>query len=181
VKRKWIVLGSTCLVLGGIAAFVLVYFAPQDLLLQTSVDEPVPTATVSTNVVGEGGKIVRRSPPALVVVARGTFSSGEHTTTGRAQLLALGDGRRFVRLTDLVTSNGPEVRIWLSAAPNRFSDDAVAAARHVDLGGLKANHGNQNYAIPSDARVRQYRSVVIWCRRFNVVFGAAPLLPADHS
>lgn len=181
MKRKWIVLGSVGLLLCGLAAFVLVYFAPQDLLIQTSVDEPVPTATANPPIPRVGGKIARTSPPALLVVSRGRFSSGEHTTTGQAQLLVLGDGRRFVRLTDLVTSNGPEVRIWLSAAPKHSSDDAVAAARHLDVGGLKANHGNQNYAVPSDARLQQFRSVVIWCRRFDVVFGAAPLMPADRD
>jgi hypothetical protein len=180
VKRKWIVLACVGLLLGGLAAFVLTYFAPQDLLIQTSVNEPVPTATVGSMTVEVGGRIARSSPTALLVVARGEFSSGEHTTTGQAQLLVLGDGRRFVRLTDLVTSNGPEVRIWLSAAPNH-SSDAVADARHLDVGGLKANHGNQNYAIPNDGRLRQYRSVVIWCRRFDVVFGAAPLMPTDRG
>jgi hypothetical protein len=181
VKRRWIVLAGIGLVLGGLAAFVLVYFAPQDLLIQTSVDEPVPTATGGPSSEAEVGDVVRRSPPALEIVARGTFASGEHTTTGQAQLLILGDGRRFVRLTELVTSNGPEVRIWLSAAPSRASDDAVAAARHLDVGGLKANHGNQNYAVPADAPLAEYRSVVIWCRRFDVVFGAAPLMPIGHD
>jgi len=67
------------------------------------------------------------------------------------------------------------VHIWLSAAPARASDDEVGRSPHLDLGGLKANHGNQNYAVPAAARVAGYRSVVIWCRRFDVVFGSAPI------
>jgi predicted HD phosphohydrolase len=80
-----------------------------------------------------------------------------------------------VRLESLSTSNGPAVRIWLSAARAGASDDAVAAADHLDLGGLKANHGNQNYEIHSARSLEKFRSVVVWCRRFDVVFGSAPI------
>ena len=46
---------------------------------------------------------------------------------------------------------------------------------YVRLGELKATHGNQNYEIPADARLAGMRSVVIWCDRFNVAFGTAPI------
>ena len=55
--------------------------------------------------------------------------------------------------------------------PNGAFDDA-----YVDLGGLKGNIGDQNYEIPADVDLSQYQSVVIWCDRFNVAFGAADLL-----
>ena len=47
---------------------------------------------------------------------------------------------------------------------------AIAAS-----GSLKGNHGNQNYPIPADLRLEDFRSVAIWCDRFNVSFGAAEL------
>ena len=46
---------------------------------------------------------------------------------------------------------------------------------HVELGRLKANLGNQNYAVPADADLGELRSVTIWCKRFRVSFGAATL------
>lgn len=160
----------------GVVAFVLVYFAPQDLFLQTSVNEPLPVATHPAGTVAPGSVGPTASTaPSLTVLARGRFRSGEHDTSGRAVLLRLADGRRFVRLEGFSTSNGPAVRVWLSAAPTGASDDSVAGAAHVDLGGLKANHGNQNYRVPASAALTRYRSVVIWCRRFDVVFGSAGL------
>ncbi len=45
----------------------------------------------------------------------------------------------------------------------------------MDLGVLAGNLGNQNYEIPSDVDVSRYSSVVIWCDRFDVPFGASPL------
>ena len=64
--------------------------------------------------------------------------------------------------------------VYLSAAApdgprDSFDDDFVS------LGRLKANQGNQNYAIPDGVSLARYRSVVIWCRRFTYAFGAAAL------
>jgi hypothetical protein len=46
---------------------------------------------------------------------------------------------------------------------------------YVDLGRLKGNRGDQNYPVPADVDLGRYRSVTIWCDRFNVSFGAAAL------
>jgi len=161
-----------------LAAFVLVYFAPQDLFIDTSISDPVPTATAAPSIRPTSSPLTN-APPATsaapIVLAHGAFRSGEHRTTGTALLLKLADGRTFVRLQDLDTSNGPDVRIWLSAADAQASDGIVHSSEYVDLGGLKANHGNQNYLVPAGTDLTSFRSVVVWCRRFEVVFGAAPL------
>ena len=52
---------------------------------------------------------------------------------------------------------------------------AVASRANVVL---KGNKGNQNYALPSDIDISRYKSVVIWCRAFNIVFGYGTLRPA---
>lgn len=182
-RHPWWTAGAAA-ALVGFTAFVFVYFAPQDLFLQTSVNEALPAATQSAPTgrpASSPGAATRSTPgtPHLAavpaVLGQGGLRSGEHDTSGRVELLRLADGRRFVRLERLATSNGPAVRVWLSAAPAGASDGAVGRAAHLDLGGLKANHGNQNYRVPTGAAVAGYRSVVIWCRRFDVVFGSAPL------
>jgi hypothetical protein len=48
----------------------------------------------------------------------------------------------------------------------------------VDLGALKGNLGSSNYEIPSELDLEGFRTAVIWCRRFSVGFGVAPLEPA---
>jgi hypothetical protein len=59
--------------------------------------------------------------------------------------------------------------VWLSV--DGSSDDIV------DLGKLKGNIGNQEYVIPADVDVSRFNTAVIWCRRFSVGFGEAPLAP----
>ena len=52
---------------------------------------------------------------------------------------------------------------------------AVKANGFVELGSLKGNSGDQNYEIPADVDLSKYRAVTIWCNRFGVNFGTAPL------
>ena len=45
----------------------------------------------------------------------------------------------------------------------------------MDLGKLKGNIGNQNYAIPEDVDVSIQMTVVIYCVPFHVFFSIAAL------
>ena len=45
----------------------------------------------------------------------------------------------------------------------------------IDLGTLRGNLGDQNDALDPTVDLTKYRSVVIWCDRFDAAFGAAPL------
>ena len=45
----------------------------------------------------------------------------------------------------------------------------------VDLGPLKGNIGSSNYEIPPSVDLGDFETAVIWCRRFSVGFGVAPL------
>ena len=141
-----------------IVVFVLVYFQPQDLFINHSVDQA--------------------RPAGAVVVRQGSFHSGEHATTGLAQLLGFPGGLTTLRLAPFRTSNGPAVHVWLSAAAPGAPNGTVADMAHLDLGGLKGNIGAQNYVLPRTADPGRYRTVVIWCERFSVTFGYAPLARA---
>lgn len=112
-------------------------------------------------------------PP--VPVAAGRFHSNAHETTGNATILRLENGTRVLRLTTFATSNGPDVRVYLVAAADVQDDASVKTAGFIDLGAMKGNRGDQNYVIPESVDLTQYRTVTIWCRRFGVNFGSAPL------
>ena len=112
--------------------------------------------------------------PQVRVEAAGEFISRSHPTHGTVDVLGDGTGQRFLRFEDFRTDNGPDLNVYLSTAPpdapaGQFTDD------FVDLGDLKGNVGSQNYEIPRDLDLDVYSTVVIWCVRFSVVFGAAEL------
>ena len=53
--------------------------------------------------------------------------------------------------------------------------DLVVGDDYVHLGALKGNIGNQNYEIPAEVDLSEYKSVVIYCVPFHVVFATATL------
>jgi hypothetical protein len=116
------------------------------------------------------------APAEPVVLASGAFVDGEHPTSGTATILQLPDGSRFVRLADFSTSDGPDVHVWITDQQAGGDDwGKYDDGRYLELGSLKGTDGNQNYAIPADADLAGLTSVIIWCDRFNVAFGSAPI------
>jgi len=166
------------LLTGPVAAVVLAVglwaFEPWRLFTSSTIDEPAPSSAAATSPapVDAGGS---PSPTADTVLAAGEFVDGEHGTSGTARVVRLADGRRFLRLEGLATSDGPDLHVWLSSARSGGGWSSYDDGAHLALGNLKATHGNQNYPIPADADLSAMRSVVIWCDRFNVAFGTAPV------
>jgi hypothetical protein len=119
--------------------------------------------------------------PEPKVLAAGNFHSGAHETKGKATIYALPDGKRFLRFTDFETSNGPDVNIYLVAARDAKDDATVKNAGFITLGPIKGNKGDQNYELPSGVDLGKYQAVTVWCKRFSVNFGTAPLTPATPS
>ena len=157
-RRVWI---AGLVVLGGIGWY---FFRPELLFVNRRVNEglAMPAAASKT----------AAAPAAL---SAGSFHSVAHKTHGRAAILDVA-GKRVLRLTDFATSNGPDVRVYLVAAPDAADNETVTRAAFVELGKLK---GNQPYDVPSDRDLTKYRAVTIWCYRFNMNFGTAPLTPAS--
>jgi electron transfer DM13 len=162
MKRQTWILGLA--VLGGIGWYA---FRPELLFVRKHVNESMPLARATAGATAA-------MPTAL---SSGQFRSVAHETHGRATLLRLADGRLVLRLADFSTSNGPDVRVYLVAAPDAADDATVTRAGFVELGKLKGTDGDQNYDVPSGLDLNKYRAVTIWCRRFSVNFATAPLTP----
>ncbi|MEU8776230.1 DM13 domain-containing protein [Streptomyces sp. NPDC048606] len=175
-RRRGAILTGAALAAVAVLAVGLYWFQPWKLWQDATIAEALPTAPAARPS-GPGS-----APPAApLTVAEGTFISHEHATTGTARLVRLPDGSHTLRLEGLDTSNGPDLRVLLSDAPVkegvagwRVFDDG----RHVSLGRLKGNKGDQNYALPAGVNPTDYGSVTIWCDRFDVSFGAASLKAA---
>lgn len=170
-------------------AFGLYWFQPWKLFTSKQVSDAVPIVATTPGPVTPsgttgpvpGGPATSAAPAGNRLLAQGRFITHEHATSGDVQLVQLADGRRQLVLRNLSTSDGPDLRIWLSdqavvegTAGWRVFDDGA----WVELARLRGNQGNQVYDIPAGVELSRYRSVSIWCKRFAVSFGAAPLSPA---
>lgn len=158
-KKVWVGAGLV------VAAIAWYAFRPELLFVNTTVSEAFPSArTVSAT-------DAATNPQPL---AAGMFKGYAHETKGDASIYQV-NGKRVLRLTNFETSNGPDVHVYLVAAPDAMDDATVKTAGFIDLGPMKGNKGDQNYEIPDNVDLAKYRAVTIWCARFNVNFGTAPL------
>jgi hypothetical protein len=166
--------------LAGLVAVVALY-QPQKLFIETTVDEALPSAPTAapspTSAPTAVAPAPTTAPPGPRELAVGELRGLAHRGSGQARLLALADGARVLRLEGLNVENGADLHVYLAEAP-ADADPAQFGRRFVDLGLLKANHGNQNYRLPAGTDPARFRSAVIWCKRFAVGFAVAPLAAA---
>lgn len=147
-----------------VVLFVVWYaFRPERLFVNQRVQERFPAAeTGSSN---------------LQAVESGSFHSIVHPTQGTATIYRAVDGSRVLRFTNFSTSNGPDVHVYMVAASDASDAASVLHAGFIDLGPIKGNVGDQNYTLGPDVDLSKYRAVSVWCKRFSVNFGTAPLTP----
>jgi Electron transfer DM13 len=115
-----------------------------------------------------GGSFVPR------VAYSGEFRGADdlHFGRGQAQLIETAPGTYTLRFERFSVLNGPDLYVYLSPSADGYAEGVL------ELGELKATDGAFNYEIPPGTDVGRYKSVIVWCRPFTVLFASAPLLPA---
>lgn len=119
-------------------------------------------------------------PPRIL--ASGSFRDADavHRGAGDAALYRLDGDEHVLRIENFRVTNGPKLVVYLAEHPDPQSAADVLEG-YIKLGDLKGNVGNQNYPIPAGTRVADYRSAVIWCELFDVLFSPAPLEARDGA
>ena len=114
---------------------------------------------------------------ALIALSGATASAGEgsgsfsgvngHQATGQVAVVRTADGWE-VRLEDSFSFDGaPDP--WVGFGR---SGSFVPA---TDFHRLRSNTGAQVYKVPADIDADAYDEVYIWCRRYSVPLGVAPI------
>ncbi|MPY63681.1 DM13 domain-containing protein [Streptomyces spongiae] len=183
LARPWVI-GVLAVAVCGVG-FGLYWFQPWKLWQDETVEEALPGVETSAPPAAAPSEAPSKPPSSAAggpqTLARGELISHEHTTSGTVKLVRLADGSHVLRLENLDTSNGPDLRVWLTDAPvkeGKAGWHVFDDGKYVSLGKLKGNKGSQNYALSSDVDPSRYTSVSIWCDRFDVSFGAAELARA---
>ncbi|WP_282697103.1 DM13 domain-containing protein [Streptomyces sp. CC208A] len=158
----------------------LIWFQPWKLWVDETMSEALPTTPSPTAPASAPPPTTSADPTPAVprTVASGELISHEHSTSGTVKVIRLPDGTHMLRLENLDTGNGPDLRVWLTDAPVKQGEagwHVFDDGRYLSLGKLKGNKGDQNYALPEGTDLTKYTSVSIWCDRFDVSFGAAEL------
>ncbi|HEU4758856.1 MAG TPA: DM13 domain-containing protein [Dehalococcoidia bacterium] len=136
----------------------------------TAVPSPAPTPGAA-----EAPTVEPTPPPfAARVTHGGKFHGADdfHFGRGKALLIETAPDAYTLRFEEFSVRNGPDLFVYLSPDPDGYGDGAL------NLGGLKATDGAFNYEVPAGTDISQFKSAVVWCRQFSVLFATATLVPA---
>ena len=129
-------------------------------------------------------------PPAMekvenrsekMVVATGNFihanpSDPVHYGNGSVEVLKGKSGGNLLHLKpDFKVGPGPRFHIYLADKGKIMNSADFKAAKKTDLGKLRSFEGSQVYELPKGTDIAPVKSVVIWCKEFNVLISPATL------
>jgi hypothetical protein len=139
--------------------------------LNQTVNEALPSAPAAE---------VGQTSTGAAALRTGEFNTidGLHKGEGAAAIFRQSDGRYILRLDPFQVTNGPDLYVYLSGHPAPINSAQLHQAGVVEIARLKGNIGSQNYELPANFDISQFRSVVIYCKQFNVVFSTAALVTA---
>ncbi|MEX2047128.1 MAG: DM13 domain-containing protein [Chloroflexota bacterium] len=144
------------------------------LFLTTTLNEDLPraTGTAAPTAATAATTAPTAAPAGPKVLAMGQLQRIDdlHRGTGPVSLVEV-DGKTYVRFENVAIQNGPDLHVYLA----RGMGGAYDGARDLYLGTLKATNGSFNYELPAGTALGDYKSVVVWCRAFTVLFTWADL------
>ncbi len=117
---------------------------------------------------------VAETPAAGSVQSSGAFIDAEHPTKGTASIITE-NGKKYIQFDDKFKSdNGPDLFVILHK-DDQLPITGIKEADYTTIAALKSTNGAQKYEIPENVDVANFKSVAIWCRKFNATFGYAVL------
>lgn len=182
------------LILGAVIVLPIAWYLGSPLFISRTVNEAFPMSATAT--VPEGmtrqqveDEMMKASkddvtateamPAAgeVKVLAKGSFVSadGVHTGKGTAAFYRVGQGL-VLRLDPFESTNGPDLHIYLSGSAAPRNSEQLHQGTSLEVAKLKGNIGAQNYTLPAGTDPGEFKSVVIYCKRFHVVFSTAELI-----
>jgi hypothetical protein len=172
--KQWVLLSLASLVSVGYVGIAI---------KNQAAESPLPMTRHASAPSIEPASIAQRmSATKPTVISAGSFASAEHPTQGKARIIAQ-NGKFFLELDQAfkTSSQGPDLVVVLHRSPNVIGSTKpptypLKAGDYVLLAPLQKFSGAQRYAIPATVKLAEYKSAVIWCRKFNATFGAAKLV-----
>ncbi|HLO89232.1 MAG TPA: DM13 domain-containing protein [Nostocaceae cyanobacterium] len=117
----------------------------------------------------------------LASIKSGTFVSGEHETKGKVAINRR-QGKTFLELDQSfkTSSSGPDLVVVLHRSDNVIGSTKppsypLKEGDYLVISRLQKFNGSQIYVLPKNINIADYKSVAIWCRKFNATFGVAKL------
>lgn len=165
----------------GLVSFLVLGCGQEATTTQAPASPVAESPTASTPVSQPEATTAQATSTEKKVVKSGSFVSGEHPTQGTARIVNR-NGQLVIELDNNFKTfdMGPDLVVVLHRSDNVIGNTKPPAyplkeGDYVFVEELQKFSGAQTYTIPSNIKLDDYKSVAIWCRKFNATFGAAKL------
>lgn len=108
------------------------------------------------------------------VAESGKFQAGEHATEGKVSVVTEKEKRFLEFDQNFKTNEGPDLYVILYRS-DKPPVSGIKEKDYVSVARLQKISGNQRYILPTNVKPNEFKSVAIWCRKFNATFGYASL------
>ena len=119
--------------------------------------------------IGIAALVALSTAGAAFADASGTFrGENNHVVKGGVTVIKNADGTATVTLgPDFFLDGAPDPRVGFGKN-GKYSDGTT-------VGLLKSNTGQQTFTVPASINVDDFNEVYIWCLKFSVSLGVAPI------
>ena len=109
--------------------------------------------------------------PGSKAPAEASFIKKRYNIKGTWKIIQQ-NGQNVIQFNDdFKTKGGPDLKVFLSSSSISNLDGSSVENTSLKLGILKSKKGAQSYIIPQDVNLSDYKSVVIHCEAFSVLWG----------
>lgn len=104
-----------------------------------------------------------------------SFTKKRYSISGSAQIVETADETRLVFDEAFKTRGGPDLKVYLSKKSLSDLDNGAVVDNSIKISVLRSKKGAQTYIIPDDIDLSDYKSVLIHCEAFEVLWGGFDL------
>ena len=121
------------------------------------------------------GLIFSFAAVGIVSASDGGWTEKDYAINGSWSIEKRGDEQVITLSDDFSTKSGPDLKIFLSPMTVEDVTGKTATQGSVLVSVLKDAKGGQEYVIPADVDLSQYKSILIHCEQYSVLWGGADL------
>ena len=115
------------------------------------------------------------APQTETVVHEGVWTKKNFDSAGTWRIVER-DGAYFVSLdADFRTRRAPDLKLFLSPGDAAGLTNETAVNGSLFIAALSSNRGAQEYRLPDDVDLSDFRSIIIHCEAFTKLWSAADL------
>ena len=111
----------------------------------------------------------------LASASSGGWTEKDYAIQGNWSVEQRGDEQVITLSDNFSTKNGPDLKIFLSPMTIEEVTGKTATEGSVLVSVLNSNKGSQEYVIPADVDLSKYKSILIHCEKYSVLWGGADL------